>query len=122
MRKSIMTEEILCLTTRDQKFIQFYLFSQNKIWRRKKDFLLSIHRDLPYTPNQLSYRNKMTEDRIQTPSLDKNGIDGKRIYNYRQWSERFEQYTKKRYDTDIGALIKEKTMTGTEWDTKEEKT
>ena len=38
----------------------------------------------------------MTEDRIQTPRLEKKGIDGGKIYNYRQWLERFMQNTKKK--------------------------
>ena len=58
----------------------------------------------------------MTEDRIQIPYLDRKGVVGKRIYNYRQWLERFEQCSKTKHDTDIGPLIKEKTITGTEWD------
>ena len=45
----------------------------------------------------------------------------KRIYNYRQWLERFEQHTKIKYDTDIGPLFKEEAMNGTEWEVKEEK-
>ena len=55
----------------------------------------------------------MTEDRIKLPWLDEKRIDEKRIYNYRQWLKRFKQYTKRKYETDIGPLIKEKTMTGT---------
>ena len=56
---------------------------------------------------------------IQRSNLDEKRMDGKRIYNYRQWLERLKQHRKEK--TDIGSLIKEEeTMTGTEWDTKEE--
>ena len=52
----------------------------------------------------------MTEYRIKIPCLDKKGIDVKRIYNYRQWLDRFKQYTKRKYEIDIGPLL-EKAMT-----------
>ena len=63
----------------------------------------------------------MTKNRIQRPCLDEKEVDGKRIYKYRKWLDRFKQYKyTKKYDTDIGPLIKEKTMTGNERDEKEE--
>ena len=82
---------------------------------------MSIYRDLPHTPNQLSYQKKRTEDRIQLPCLDEKVVDGKRIYKYRQGLERFKQHTKRKYDADIRPIIKEETMNGTEWEVKEEK-
>ena len=64
----------------------------------------------------------MTDDRIKLPYLDEIGLDGKRIYNYRQGLDRFKQYTKRKYEIDIRPLSKEETMAGTnEWSTKEEK-
>ena len=57
----------------------------------------------------------MTEDRMQRPCLDEKGANGERIYNYRQCLEGFEYYTKRKYDTDIGPLIKAEAMNGTEW-------
>ena len=47
----------------------------------------------------------MAEDRKKLPCLNEKGIDGKRI----QWLDRFEQYTKRKYEIDIGPLIKEET-------------
>ena len=63
----------------------------------------------------------MTEDRVKFPYLDEKVIDGTRIYNNRQWRDRFKHYTKRKYDIHIGPLNKEETLTGTEWNTKEEK-
>ena len=64
----------------------------------------------------------MTKNRIQMPYLDKKGkrIDGKRIFNYRQWLERFKQYTRRKYNIGIGPLIKYETIIEIEWSTKEE--
>ena len=53
--------------------------------------------------------------------LDENGVEEKRTYNHQYGLEQFKQDTKRKYDTDIGPLIKEETMTWTKWDTKEEK-
>ena len=61
----------------------------------------------------------MAEDRIKLPCSDEKGLDGKRIYSYRQWLDRFKQHTKQKNDIDIGPLIKEETITGTEWNNKE---
>ena len=63
----------------------------------------------------------MMEDRIKLPCLDEKGLDWKRKYDYRQWLDRFKRYTKRKYEIDIGPLIKEETMIETEWNTKEEK-
>ena len=72
--------------------------------------------------NRLLHREHMTDDRIKLPHLDEKGLDGRRVYNYRQWIDRFKQYTKRKYDIDIGPLIKEKNRTGTyEWNTEQEK-
>ena len=64
----------------------------------------------------------MAEDRIKLPRLDEKTIDGKKIYNRRQWLERFNQYRKRKNEIDLGPLIKEEQMTGTDWNTQEEKT
>ena len=64
----------------------------------------------------------MTGDRIQIPCLDVKAIDGKRIYKYQQWLDRFKQYTKRKYNIDIGLLIKEGTFTETEWNLREKHT
>ena len=63
----------------------------------------------------------MTEDLKKLPCLEEEGLDGKRIYNHRQGLDRYKQYTKRKYQIDIGLLIKEETMNGTERNTKEEK-
>ena len=64
----------------------------------------------------------MTDDRIKLPYVDKKGLDGQRFYKYRQWIDRFKQYTKRKYEIDIGPLIKEENMPGTdEWNSKQEK-
>ena len=62
----------------------------------------------------------MTETRIHLPCLDEKGIDGRKIYNYRQWLERFKQYEKK-HNIQIRQTIKERTITETDCNTKEEK-
>ena len=63
----------------------------------------------------------MTDDRVKLPYLDKKGLDGKGIYNYRHWIDRFKQYTKRKYEIDIG-LTKKENLTGTDkWNTKQEK-
>ena len=45
----------------------------------------------------------------------------KKIYNQRQWLKRFKQNTKSEHEIYIGPLIKEGTITGTKWNTEEEK-
>ena len=60
------------------------------------------------------------EDRAKLPCLDEKGLDGERSYTYPRWLNRFKQYTKRKYEIDIGPKIKEETMTGTECNTKEE--
>ena len=69
----------------------------------------------------ITTQKERTEDRIQVPCLDEKGIDGKRIYQYRQWLERIKRYTKRRYNTNIEPLVNEVTITETERNTKEEK-
>ena len=66
---------------------------------------------LPIKLNLLSHREKMAEDRIKLPCLDEKAIDGKQIHKHLQGLERFEQYTKRKYETDIGPLIKKGTNT-----------
>ena len=58
---------------------------------------------------------------MKIPCLDKKGIEGEKIYNQGQWLEGFKQYTKSKYELDIGPLIKEDQMNGTEWIIKEKK-
>ena len=64
----------------------------------------------------------MTYDRIKLPYLDEKGLDGQRKYNYQQWIDRYKQCTKRKDKIDIGLLIKDKNMPGTdEWNNKQEK-
>ena len=63
----------------------------------------------------------MAEHRIKLPCMDEKEIDGKQIYNHRQWLEQFKQYKKRKHEIDLGPLIKKGTNTETEWNTKEEK-
>ena len=60
----------------------------------------------------------MTDDRVQKPCLDEKKKNGKRIDNYRKRLERFKQYTKRKYDIDIGPPIKEETIMKTNWNTR----
>ena len=99
----------------------FHLLNQNRTWRVKQEYLLQTYRVIPYIPNQLLYRKKMTEDTKQKPCLDKKGVDGEIICKYQQWLQVFKKYTKRKYDPDIGPLIREEAMNGTEWEVKEEK-
>ena len=62
----------------------------------------------------------MTEKTVEISCLERRRIDGKRIYNYRQWLERFKQYTKRKCGIDTEALFIETTITETDWNTKEE--
>ena len=64
----------------------------------------------------------MTEDRIQLPCLDETGVEWKHIYGHQHWLERFKQYTKRKYNTVIGPLIKQETITESEWNAKEKNT
>ena len=59
---------------------------------------------------ELVITTKENDQRQNTNTLDEKGIDGKRIYNYRQWLKRFKQYTKKEYEIDIRPLIEDETM------------
>ena len=62
----------------------------------------------------------MIDHRLKFPYLDKKGPDRKKFYTYRQWLDRYKQYTKRKYEMKIGPLITTETMTGTdEWNTKE---
>ena len=45
--------------------------------------------------------------------------DGKKIFTPKQWLERFRQYTKQKYKTDIAELIRGEEMTQADWATKE---
>ena len=80
-----------------------------------------IHWKVPNIPNLLPHREKMAQDRKRTNVFGPERDRRKKIYNYRQWLERFKQHTKKKYETYIGPLIKEETMTETISNTEEEK-
>ena len=69
----------------------------------------------------MSNRKKLTEHGKQIPSLDYKGVDGKRIYIYRQRSKPFRESTKRKKDRDSGPLVNEGTMGGIEYDAKEQK-
>ena len=56
----------------------------------------------------------MTYDRIKLPYLDEKGLDGQKIYNYQQWIDRYKQCTKRKNEIEIGLLIKDKNMPGTD--------
>ena len=65
----------------------------------------------------------MTGDRKKLPQLGQKGLDGHRIYNYRQWIDRYKQYTKRKYEIDIGPVIKAENKPGTdEWNIKQKDT
>ena len=62
----------------------------------------------------------MTEDRIKIPCLDEKEIDGKNIYVYRQRLVQFKLYTKKKHYS-YWTTNQRRSVTETEWNTKEEK-
>ena len=81
--------------------------------------ITNLPRDTEHT-ELITIPKKMTKNRIQIPFLDKMGINAKRFYDYRRGLERFKQYAKTDYDTDIGQPIREKTTSETEWAKKQE--
>ena len=56
----------------------------------------------------------MTDDREKLQYLEEKGLEGQRNYSYQQWIDQFTQYTKRKNVIDIGLLIKEENMTGTD--------
>ena len=58
--------------------------------------------------------------KIQLPYLDDTGLDGKKIYTPKEWTERFRHYIKRIYNIDIKPILTDDTvLTGDPWDTKE---
>ena len=62
----------------------------------------------------------MTQEatQIEVPNFEAT-TDGKKIFTPKQWLERFRQYTKRKYKTDIAELIRGEDMTQADWATKE---
>ena len=58
--------------------------------------------------------------KIQLPYLEDTGLDGKKIYTPKEWTERFRHYIKRIYNIDIKPILTDDTVpTGNLWDTKE---
>ena len=64
----------------------------------------------------------MTQEatQIEVPNFEATK-DGKKIFTPKQWLERFRQYTKRKYKTDIAELIRGEDMTQADWATKKTK-
>ena len=117
------TKITLWSTVKSLKHIIFIIVHQNRTWCSQPNSLLQL----------LNFYRKFT-GLLLTPRTN-DGLPNeitvlgrkktwlfifiKKIYNYWQWLDRFKQYTKRKYEIDIESLIKEETMTGTEWNNKE---
>ena len=55
---------------------------------------------------------------LEVPNFEAT-TDVKKIFTPKQWLERFRQYTKQKYKTDIAELIRGKEMTQANWATRE---
>ena len=62
----------------------------------------------------------MTQEatQLEVPNFEAT-TDGKKIFTPKQWLERFRQYTKRKYKTDIAELIRGEEITQTDWATNE---
>ena len=60
----------------------------------------------------------MTQEATQLEVPNFEATDGKKIFTPKQWLERFRQYTKRKYKTDIAKLIRGEELTQTDWATK----
>ena len=61
-----------------------------------------------------------TTTKIQLPYLEDTGLDGKRIYTPREWTERFRHYVKRIHNIDIKQILTDDTIpTDGNWDAKE---
>ena len=58
--------------------------------------------------------------KIQLPYLEDTGLDGKKLYTPKEWTERFRHYKKRIHNIDIKQILTDDTVpTGDPWDTKE---
>ena len=58
--------------------------------------------------------------KIQLPYLEDTGLDGKKIYTPKEWTERYRHYIKRIHNIDIKPILTDDTVpTGDPWDTKE---
>ena len=58
--------------------------------------------------------------KIKLPYLEDTGLDGKKIYTPKEWTERFRHYIKRIYNIDIKPILTDDTVpNGDPWDTKE---
>ena len=87
-------------------------------WRSKEDFIL-LHYKTPFK----NRTNKMTTaTKIQLPYLEDTGLDGKKIYTPREWTERFRHYVKRIHNIDIKEILTDDTVpTDENWNKKNQK-
>ena len=58
--------------------------------------------------------------KIQLPYLEDTGLDGKKLYTPKEWTERLRHYIKRIYNIDIKPILTDDTIpTGDPWNTKE---
>ena len=61
-----------------------------------------------------------TATKIQLPYLEDTGLDGKKIYTPREWTERFRHYVKRIHNIDFKQILTDDTVpTDKNWNTKE---
>ena len=61
-----------------------------------------------------------TKSNILLPYLEDTGLDGKKLYTPKEWTERLRHYIKRIHDIDIKSALSGETMpTSNEWTTKE---
>ena len=60
--------------------------------------------------------------KIQLPYLEDTGLDGKKLYTPKEWTERFRHYTKRIHNIDIKSILTDDTVpSGDPRDTKDQK-
>ena len=58
--------------------------------------------------------------KIQLPYLEDTGLDGKKLYTPKEWTERFRHYIRRIHHIDIKQILTDDTVpTGDSWITKE---
>ena len=61
-----------------------------------------------------------TATKIKLPYLEDTGVDRKKIYTPREWTDRFRHYVKRIHNIDIKQILTDDTVpTDGNWDTKE---
>ena len=81
-----------------------------------QDLLLSIKKTI--LTNQTSMAT--AKSNILLPYLEDTGLDGKKLYTPKEWTERLRHYIKRIHDIDIKLALSGETMpTSTEWTAKE---